>query len=59
MEHPEIFSPFSKYEEKLGTLQPVYPLTAGLTNNMVTNFLKMAFETKSPLSLHSHPLYKA
>ena len=44
MEHPEIFSPFSKYEEKLGTLQPVYPLTAGLTNNMVTKAMKQALD---------------
>lgn len=44
MEHPEIFSPFSKYEEKLGTLQPVYPLTAGLTNNMVTRAMKQALD---------------
>lgn len=44
MEHPEIFSPFSKYEEKLGTLQPIYPLTAGLTNNMVTKAMKQALD---------------
>ncbi len=35
MEHPEIFYPSTTYEEKRGTMQPVYPLTAGLTNNMV------------------------
>lgn len=35
MEHPEIFYPSSKYDEKENTLQPVYPLTAGLTNNAV------------------------
>ena len=32
MEHPEIFYPPEKYEDKLHTLQPVYGLTAGLTN---------------------------
>ena len=35
MEHPEMFYPSAKYEEKLHTLQPVYGLTAGLSNNMV------------------------
>ena len=37
MEHPEIFYPSAKYEEKLHTLQPVYGLTSGLSNNMVTH----------------------
>src|SRR5699024_1232129 len=32
MEHPEIFQPVEKYQEKLNTMQPVYPLTAGLSN---------------------------
>ena len=31
MEHPEIFQPAGKYQEKLHTMQPVYPLTAGLS----------------------------
>ncbi len=44
LEHPEIFYPGSKYEEKLGTLQPRYPLTNGLTNNMVTKAVKQAIE---------------
>lgn len=35
MEHPEIFYPSASYEEKRNTMQPVYPLTAGLTNNTV------------------------
>ena len=35
MEHPEIFYPASRYEEKRYSMQPVYPLTAGLTNNAV------------------------
>lgn len=43
MEHPEIFYPSSKYEEKRNSLQPVYPLTAGLTNNMVMKAVKQAF----------------
>lgn len=32
---PEIYYPSSKYEEKRNTMQPVYGLTAGLTNNAV------------------------
>ncbi len=47
MEHPEIFYPSSKYEEKRNSLQPVYPLTAGLTNNMVVKAVKQAFSSCS------------
>lgn len=36
MEQPEIFYPPQKYEEKSGTLQPIYGLTKGLTNNGVS-----------------------
>lgn len=36
MEQPEIFYPPEKYEEKSGTLQPIYGLTKGLTNNGVS-----------------------
>lgn len=44
MEHPEIFYPSAKYEEKLHTLQPVYGLTAGLSNNMVMKAMKQALD---------------
>lgn len=44
MEHPEIFYPPEKYEEKLHTLQPVYGLTAGLTNNAVVKAVRQAFD---------------
>lgn len=44
IEQPEIFYPSSKYEEKPGTLQPRYPLTNGLTNNMVVKAAKQAVE---------------
>lgn len=47
MEHPEIFYPSSKYEEKRNSLQPIYPLTAGLTNNMVMKAVKQAFSSCS------------
>ena len=45
MEHPEIFYPASKYEEKRHSMQPVYPLTAGLTNNAVVKAIRQALET--------------
>ena len=38
MEHPEIFYPSEKYEEKKDTLQPVY----GLTNHMVAKAVQQA-----------------
>lgn len=44
MEHPEIYYPASKYEEKLYSMQPVYSLTAGLTNNMVIKAIRQALE---------------
>ena len=44
MEHPEIYYPASKYEEKLHSMQPVYPLTAGLTNNAVVKAVRQALE---------------
>ena len=42
MEHPEIFYPSEKYEEKKDTLQPVYGLTTGLTNHMVAKAVQQA-----------------
>lgn len=44
MEHPEIFYPSAKYEEKRNSLQPVYPLTAGLSNHAVQKAMKQALE---------------
>lgn len=44
MEHPEIFYPSARYKEKQNTLQPIYPLTAGLTNNAVKKVMKQAIE---------------
>lgn len=44
MEHPEIFYPSSKYLEKQHSMQPVYPLCTGLTNNMVTKAVRQALE---------------
>ena len=44
MEHPEIYYPAVKYEEKLHTMQPVYHLTAGLTNNTVIKAVRQALD---------------
>ena len=44
MEHPELFSPPDSYDKKCGTLQPIYPLTAGMTNNAVAKAVKGAME---------------
>lgn len=44
LEHPEIFYPCSKYNEKLNSLQPVYPLTAGVSNNLLVKTIKQALE---------------
>lgn len=44
MEHPEIYYPSVKYEEKRHSMQPVYSLTAGLTNNAVIKAVKQALE---------------
>lgn len=35
MEHPEIFYPANSYFTKLNSMQPIYPLTTGLTNSMI------------------------
>lgn len=42
MEHPEIFYPSEKYEEKKDSLQPVYALTAGLSNHTVGKAVQQA-----------------
>lgn len=44
MEHPELLVPAESYQKKLNTLQPVYPLTAGLTNNLMTKTMHQALE---------------
>lgn len=48
MEQPELFYPAARYEEKLDSLQPVYSLTAGLTNNMVSKAVRQALEYYEP-----------
>lgn len=41
MDQPKIFT-WDEYHEKMGQLQPCYPLTAGLTNQTVTKAVKQA-----------------
>ncbi len=48
MEHPEIYYPASKYEEKRNSMQPVYTLTAGLTNNAVIKAVRQALQAADP-----------
>ena len=49
MEHPEIYYPAAKYEEKRHSMQPVYSLTSGLTNNAVVKAVKQALECVSEM----------
>lgn len=44
MEQPTIFT-LGDYEKKMGVLQPVYPLTSGLTNNMVTKAVNAVIDS--------------
>ena len=44
MEQPEIFFPSATYDRKQNTMQPIYPLTSGLTNNMVMKAMEQAIQ---------------
>lgn len=44
LEQPTVFFPSSQYEKKENTMQPIYPLTEGLSNNMVLKATKQALE---------------
>lgn len=44
MEHPEIFYPSAQYNEKCNSMQPVYGLTAGLSNTTIQKAVKQAIE---------------
>lgn len=46
MEQPEYFTP-EAYEEKLDTMQPVYGLTAGLSNKTVAKAVKQALDSRN------------
>ena len=47
MEHPEIYSP-EDYEKLLNSLQPVYGLTAGLSNKTVTKAVRQSLADLLP-----------
>jgi len=44
MEQPEIFFPSATYNEKVNTMQPIYPLTTGLSNNVIMKAMKQAIQ---------------
>lgn len=44
LEQPAVFFPSSQYEKKQDTLQPVYSLTDGLSNNVVLKATKQALD---------------
>lgn len=46
MEHPELFTP-AAYGEILHSLQPVYSLTAGLSNKTVSKLVRQVLETQN------------
>lgn len=46
MEQPVIYT-YAEYAPKLKTMQPLYPLTAGLTNNMVTKVMQQCLLLES------------
>lgn len=48
MEQPEIFYPSSLYEDRLSSMQPVYALTAGLSNRVILKAVKLALESLKP-----------
>lgn len=43
MEQPSLYS-YEQYMSKMNSMQPVYPLTAGLTNNAVIKAVKQCFQ---------------
>ena len=45
MEQPEIFYPSATYDAKADSMQPIYALTSGLTNNAVQKAMKQAVES--------------
>lgn len=46
MEHPEIFTP-AAYEEILHSLQPIYGLTAGLSNKTVVKLIRQVLDEQN------------
>lgn len=44
MEHPEVFYPPEQYDGKKNTLQPIYGLTAGLSNHAIMKAMHQALD---------------
>ncbi len=44
MEQPEIFTP-QQYKDKLDSMQPIYPLTEGVTNKLLIKLVLQAIDT--------------
>lgn len=44
MEQPEIFFPSATYNVKENTMQPIYPLTTGLSNSVIMKAMKQAID---------------
>lgn len=53
LEHPDVYT-VEKYSEKLSTMQPIYPLTHGLTNNMVIKAIKQVFSEGIDFSAYDY-----
>ncbi len=43
MEQPKLYS-YDEFMSKIGMLQPIYPLTKGITNQMITKILKQVLD---------------
>lgn len=44
MDYPEMYASLEGYRQKVDTLQPIYPLSAGITNNAVIKAMKQALD---------------
>lgn len=44
MEQPEVFFPSASYDVKANTMQPVYSLTAGISNNVIMKATRQALD---------------
>ena len=53
MEQPAIFS-LADYEKKKGVLQPIYPLTSGLSNNIVTKSVKTVIDSINEKDIYDY-----
>ena len=50
MEQPEVLL-YDEYKKKLDFMQPVYPLTEGVTNHLLMKLMKMLFALKTVVTL--------